>query len=127
MEQGELPPLDVPPSTPHTRGHLPLQELGFSEGQEEEALDLTTLTFDEAILKIVQERKKYYSRNPTEPLSVTTDKEIVPNITVNPKMIALVKTTFITAMEHNVPRMRKQITNLHNRLYASEQRAASAE
>jgi len=30
-EQDELPPLDVPPSTPLTGGHLPLQELGFLE------------------------------------------------------------------------------------------------
>lgn len=30
IEQSELPPLDVPPSTPLTGGHLPLQELGFS-------------------------------------------------------------------------------------------------
>jgi len=71
----------VPPTTPLTGGHLPLQELGISEEQDEEVLDLTKLTLDEINLKIVQERKTYCNKNPIEPLSVTTIKDIVPNIT----------------------------------------------
>jgi len=83
MGQSKLPPLDVPPTTPLVRGHLPIQELGILEDQDEEVIDLTRLTFDEINLKIVQERKKYCSKNPVEPLSVATIKDIMPNITAN--------------------------------------------
>lgn len=69
--QSELPPLDVPPTTPIIGKQLPLQELGIFEDQDEDVIDLTKLTFDEINLKIVQERKKYCSRNLVEPLSIT--------------------------------------------------------
>ena len=53
MKQDELTPLDVPPSTPPTGGNLPLQELGFSEEQEDEVLDLTKITFNQVNLKMM--------------------------------------------------------------------------
>jgi len=84
LEKIDLSPLYVIPSTPHTRGHLPLQELGIPEEEEEEVLDLTKITFDQVSLKIRQERRKYYARNPIEPLSITIAKEIVPDTIVIP-------------------------------------------
>lgn len=59
-KQGELAPLDVPPYTTLTGGHLPLQELGYTKEKEEEVLDLTKFTFDQVSFKIMQERKNYY-------------------------------------------------------------------
>lgn len=125
--QSELPPLDVPLVTPLTGGHLPLRELGISKDQDEEILDLTKITFDEVNLKIIQDRKKSCSRNPADPLSVTTAMNIVPNITSNPQMIAFASTTFVAATKHNIAWMSKQILDLQNRLYASEQRSTVAE
>jgi len=54
-------------------------------------------------------------------------KDIVPNVIENPQMIASVKTAFVAATEHNVARMSKQILDLQNRLYTSEQRAIMLE
>jgi len=98
---------------------MPLQELGFPEDKEEKVLDLTKLTFDQVRIKIRQERRKYYARNPAEPLLVTTAKEIVHDTTVNLEMIALARIAFVIVNERNVARMRKQIMELQNRLYAS--------
>jgi len=118
--QSELPPLDIPPITPLTYGHLPLRELGISEDQDEEVLDLTKITFDEVNLKIIQERKKSCSRNLANPLSVTMEMDIVPNIMSNPQMITSPRIAFVAAIEHNLARMSKQIVDFQNRLYTSE-------
>lgn len=63
---------------------------------------MTKVTFDEVNLKIIQERNKYCRKNPTDPLSVTKTKNIVPNIMSNPLMISSDGTTFVAAIEHNV-------------------------
>ena len=96
--------------------------MGISKDQDE-VLDLTKISFDELNLKIIQERKKYCSRNQADPLLVNMAMDILPNVTTNPQMIASAKTTFVVAIEHNVARMSKQIVDLQNRLYASEKRA----
>ena len=44
--------MDVAPFTPLTSGYLPLRELGISEDQDEEVIDLTKITFDEVNLKL---------------------------------------------------------------------------
>lgn len=118
--QSELPPLDVPPVTPLTGGNLPLRELGISEDQDEEVLDLTKITFDKVNLKIIQESKRSCNRNPADPLLVTMETYIVPNITSNPLMIASTNTAFKATIKHNVTRMSKHIVDLQNRLYASD-------
>jgi len=115
--------LDVPPTTPLTGGHIPLRELGISEDQDEEVLDLTKITFDEVNLKIIQQTKKSCRRNPTDLLSVTTKTDIMPNITTNAQMIAFIRTDFVATTKHNIASMSKQIVDLQNRIYASEKRA----
>lgn len=79
-------------------------------------LDLTKLTFDQVNFKIVQEGRKFYARNLAESLSVTTEKEIVLDNIVNPKMITSVGTAFVAATELNIGRMSKQIVELQNKL-----------
>lgn len=58
---------------------------------------------------------------------MTTTKDIVPNITANPQMIALVGMTFVATAKHNVARMSKQIADLQNKIYTYEQRATMLE
>jgi len=75
----------------------------------------------------MQERRKHYSRNPTEPLSMTTKKEIVMDTTRNLETITTNRNCFLTTTELNVGRMSKHIVELEGKLYASEQRAAREE
>jgi len=53
---------------------------------------------------------------------VTTEKKIILNTKINPKMIASVRISFITTTELNVGRMSKQIIELQGKLYASDKR-----
>jgi len=72
----------------------------------------------------MQDRRKYYPSNLAEPLSVTTEKEIILDTTLNPEMIVSVNASFVTVIELNVGRMRKKITEIKIKLYASKQRVA---
>lgn len=51
--QFDFPPLDVPPSTSITRGHLPLKELAILDDVEDEVLNLTTQNFYQVNYKIM--------------------------------------------------------------------------
>lgn len=42
--------------------------------------------------------------------------DIIPYITINPKIIASARTSFMATIGHNVPRISKQIVDLQNRL-----------
>lgn len=62
-----------------------------------------------------------------EPLFVTTEKDIFFDTIVNPEMITSTRNSFLIAIELNVGRMSKYISQLQRKLYASEQRYAKAE
>ena len=100
-----------------------MKELGISNKQDEEVIDLTRLTFDEVNHKIVQENKKYCTNSPAEPLSVTMTKDIMSNITKNSQIITSTGKKFFATIEHNVVWMRKKIAYLQNMIFPSYLRA----
>lgn len=107
-----LSPLDIPPSTPTTSEHIPLKELGIPDEEEEEVLDITRLTFDQVYCNIMQERRRCYVKNPSKPLSMATEKNIVLDTIMNPEMISLVGTCFVTTTELNVRGINKKVVEL---------------
>ena len=111
-ERMDLPALGFPPPTPITRDHFPLSELGLPNESEDEVLDLTRISLDHFSHKIKQEMRKYIARNPSKPLSVSTENEIVPDTTVNPEMVASKGATFVAMTEMNVRRMKIYIEKL---------------
>lgn len=70
-------------------------------------LDLTRLAFNHVNCNIMQERRKYYARNPAEPLFVTIEKDVVWDTMVNPEMISSSEIVFMTTTKLNVGRMSK--------------------
>jgi len=125
--QTNLSPLDVPPNTNIIGGHLPLKELGTPYEEEEEVLDITKFNFDQIQCKIMRERRKCYAKNPANPISVITKKEIVLDIAMNTEMIALAGTTFIMTTEVNMDRLNRQVFELQTKLHVVEQRVAKDE
>lgn len=111
----EISPLDVPPSTPIVEGNLPLKELGIPNEAEEEVLYLTILNFDQVNCNIIQERKKYYARNPTKPLIMTIEKVIILDTMVNLEMIISTENALVTTIELNMGRMSKKIANIQGK------------
>ena len=85
---------------------------------------MTRTSYDQFTHKIRQEWRKCLAQNPTEPLAVTTEKDIVLDTRTNPIMIASAGTDFATATEENVSRMSREIMELYNKLHVAEQKAA---
>ena len=78
---------------------FPLSELGTSEEEEDEFLDLTRLTYDQFTYKIRKGKRRCLARNPVAPLVATTEKDIVLDTRTNPIMPASAGTTFVAATE----------------------------
>lgn len=89
----ELDTLEEPPLT---SGHLPFGEMGVTPPPTDIVMVVYSVTFDQLKKRIMQERHKYFPKDPQNPVLISTEKAITSNTRRNPRAIMEKNISFTT-------------------------------
>jgi len=64
-------------------------------------MDVCSVTFDHLMKRIMQQRHRYFPKDPQNPISVSTENVITSNTRRNPKAIMAKNVAFATTTQHN--------------------------